>query len=155
MTGMRPDHTQVLDLKTRMRQKNPNILTIPQHFKNNGYETIGMGKIFDPRCVDNQMDRYSWSQPFKDFMKFRLLKGNKPTVIGHFQSDRAHELLAEAKRNGAVTYAELKKYLHDRGGNQVVEAADVPDEAYEDGLLNEYAKNTLKKIKKLKKNLFS
>ena len=26
MTGMRPDHTQVLDLKTRMRQKNPNIL---------------------------------------------------------------------------------------------------------------------------------
>ena len=35
MTGMRPDYTQVLDLKTRMRQKNPNIpvsythLTLP------------------------------------------------------------------------------------------------------------------------------
>ena len=137
MTGMRPDYTQVLDLKTRMRQKNPNILTIPQYFKNNGYETIGMGKIFDPRCVDSQMDRFSWSQPFKRFHEIPALKGNKPTVLGHFQSDRAHELLAEAKRNGAATYAEQKKYLHDRGGNQVVESADVPDEAYEDGLLNE------------------
>ena len=154
MTGMRPDYTQVLDLKTRMRQKNPNILTIPQYFKNNGYETIGMGKIFDPRCVDSQMDRFSWSQPFKRFHEIPALKGNKPTVLGHFQSDRAHELLAEAKRNGAATYAEQKKYLHDRGGNQVVESADVPDEAYEDGLLNEYAKKTLKELKNSKKPFF-
>ena len=154
MTGMRPDYTQVLDLKTRMRQKNPNILTIPQYFKNNGYETIGMGKIFDPRCVDSQMDRFSWSKPFKRFHEIPALKGNKPTVLGHFQSDRAHELLAEAKRNGAATYAEQKKYLHDRGGNQVVESADVPDEAYEDGLLNEYAKKTLKELKNSKKPFF-
>ena len=49
LTGMRPDYTQVYDLKTKMRDKRPDILTLPQYFKNNGYTTVGIGKIFDPR----------------------------------------------------------------------------------------------------------
>ena len=61
---MRPDYTQVYDLKTKMRGKRPDILTLPQYFKNNGYTTAGIGKIFDPRGVDNQMDAPSWSIPF-------------------------------------------------------------------------------------------
>ena len=64
MTGRRPDFTKVRDLKTRMRDVNPDILTIPEHFKNNGYQTIGVGKIYDPRCVDNDRDQPSWSVPF-------------------------------------------------------------------------------------------
>ncbi|NCZ84929.1 MAG: NAD-dependent epimerase/dehydratase family protein, partial [Burkholderiaceae bacterium] len=32
MTGRRPDHTKVWDLKTRMRDKNPAIISIPQYF---------------------------------------------------------------------------------------------------------------------------
>ena len=39
MTGKRPDYTKVRDLKTKMRDINPDILTIPEHFKINGYET--------------------------------------------------------------------------------------------------------------------
>ena len=46
LTGLRPDLTEVWDLGTQMREKNPNILTLPQYFKNNGYTTVGMGKIF-------------------------------------------------------------------------------------------------------------
>ena len=46
---MRPDYTQVYDLKTKMRDKRPDILTLPQYFKNNGYTTAGIGKIFDPK----------------------------------------------------------------------------------------------------------
>ena len=64
LTGMRPDYTQVYDLKTKMRDKRPDILTLPQHFKNNGYTTAGIGKIFDPRGVDNHQDEPSWSVPF-------------------------------------------------------------------------------------------
>ena len=154
MTGMRPDNTQVLDLKTKMRDKNPDILTIPQYFRNLGYETIGMGKIFDPRCVDNKNDQPSWSQPYTRFHELPAIKGLKGTVIGHFQSDKAHELLEEAKNKGLTKYADQKKYLHERGGNQVVEAADVPDAAYEDGTLNEYAKETLKKLKNSNKPFF-
>ena len=31
MTGMRPDHTKIWDLKTQMRDMNPDILTLPQY----------------------------------------------------------------------------------------------------------------------------
>ena len=67
MTGLRPDKTKVWDLKTKMRDINPDILTIPQYFKQMGYETTGVGKIYDFRCVDDQMDEPSWSIPFQGF----------------------------------------------------------------------------------------
>src|SRR5512133_650925 len=49
MTGMRPDYTRVWDLKTKMRDINPSIVSIPQYFISNGYLTAGIGKIFDSR----------------------------------------------------------------------------------------------------------
>ena len=64
LTGLRPDKTRVWDLKTQMRDMNPDILTLPQYFKENGYETAGVGKIFDPRSVDKDLDRVSWSIPY-------------------------------------------------------------------------------------------
>ena len=66
MTGLRPEASGVMDLKTSMRAKNPDVLTLPQHFKNNGYATAGVGKIYDPRCVDDRktLDEPSWSLPF-------------------------------------------------------------------------------------------
>ncbi len=66
MTGMYPDYTQVWDLRTKMREINPTILTIPQYFKEQGYNTAGVGKTFDNRCVDNgqDMDKPSWSIPY-------------------------------------------------------------------------------------------
>ena len=66
LTGMRPDYTKIWDLKTKMRDMNPDIVTIPQYFKQNGYTSIGMGKIFDYRCCDGYetQDVVSWSKPF-------------------------------------------------------------------------------------------
>jgi arylsulfatase A-like enzyme len=68
LTGRRPETTGILDLKTRMRDVHPDTLTLPQHFKNHGYTTVGMGKIFDPRCVDSrqQGDAPSWSIPYDE-----------------------------------------------------------------------------------------
>ena len=37
LTGLRPDKTKVWDLKTKMRDVNPDVLTLPEHFKNNGF----------------------------------------------------------------------------------------------------------------------
>ncbi|MDA3798894.1 MAG: sulfatase [Kiritimatiellae bacterium] len=67
LTGMRPDYTQVWDFKVRMRDINPDILTIPQYFKNSGYTSIGMGKIFDGRGCDgwDTQDVPSWSEPLR------------------------------------------------------------------------------------------
>ncbi|QTD37396.1 sulfatase [Polaribacter batillariae] len=67
LTGKRPDYTQVWDLKTLMRDKNPNIVTMPQYFKQNGYETAAVGKVFDYRSVDKGNDSISWTYPYDNF----------------------------------------------------------------------------------------
>jgi arylsulfatase A-like enzyme len=63
LTGLRPESNGVMDLKTRMRDINPDILTLPQFFRNHGYLTAAAGKIFDPRNVDSRDDDdpASWS----------------------------------------------------------------------------------------------
>jgi arylsulfatase A-like enzyme len=52
MTGKYPDFTKVWDLKTKIRTIHPEITTLTEYFKNNGYHSVGVGKIFDPRSVD-------------------------------------------------------------------------------------------------------
>ncbi len=65
LTGLRPDTTKVWDLETRMRDVLPNVLTLPQYLKDQGYHTLAMGKIFDGRCCDGlgKQDAASWSGP--------------------------------------------------------------------------------------------
>lgn len=81
MTGLYPESTGVMDLKTPMRSVNPDILTLPQHFKNSGYFTAATGKIYDPRCVDGRVkdDEASWSIPYKtlDYGKIKLKDGKR------------------------------------------------------------------------------
>ncbi|NGM61220.1 sulfatase [Sphingobacterium sp. SGG-5] len=61
MTGRRPNTTKVWDLKTHFRTTIPDVITLPQYFKNNGYHTQSIGKIYhDPRSAQ---DSLSWSAP--------------------------------------------------------------------------------------------
>jgi arylsulfatase A-like enzyme len=63
MTSMMPEVTGVIGFK-QMRAKLPDLITLPQHFRENGYETAACGKINDPRCVEggrNTDDPPSWS----------------------------------------------------------------------------------------------
>src|SRR5262245_56187797 len=46
LTGLRPDQTGVLDNNTAIRAKLPNIVTLPQQFRRNGYFTASLGKVF-------------------------------------------------------------------------------------------------------------
>ena len=47
-----------------MRDVDPDILSLPQYLRQQGYETTGIGKTFDGRCVDGQLDAPSWSIPY-------------------------------------------------------------------------------------------
>ena len=41
LTGLRPDATRVWDLETHFRVAQPDCITLPQHFKANGYSLLG------------------------------------------------------------------------------------------------------------------
>lgn len=62
LTGLRPDALGVYDLYTFFRKKVPTVVTLPQHFKDNGYHTERMGKIYHTGH-GNQDDSLSWSVP--------------------------------------------------------------------------------------------
>jgi iduronate 2-sulfatase len=62
LTGLRPDTTRNWHLETRFRQVMPNVTTLPEHFKNNGYKTYGVGKIFHGQTSVKQDETRSWSE---------------------------------------------------------------------------------------------
>ena len=59
MTGRRPDATRVWDLETHFRVALPNAITLPQHFKANGYYCAALSKIYHHGFEDGR----SWSEP--------------------------------------------------------------------------------------------
>ena len=64
LTGRRPDTTHVYDLDKYFREVGGNFTTIPQYFKENGYRTIGMGKIFHDGNISNNDDPVSWTDEY-------------------------------------------------------------------------------------------
>ncbi|MAM90185.1 MAG: iduronate sulfatase [Opitutaceae bacterium] len=113
LTGMRPDTLRVWDLYTHFRQNMPDAVTLPQLFMQNGYRSVGIGKIFHNwRQDDWRGDRVSWSEP--EFL--------------HYET-HGHD---EAKVEGS-----LPPNLTSGAGG--IECRDVPDEAYYDGRIAQKA----------------
>ena len=140
MTGKRPDYTQVWDLKTKMRDINPDILSLPQHLISQGYSTQGIGKIYDSRCVDKKMDEPSWSVPFYNY----------------FKSPETKELAIKFKKEGqekGLKDKELDDFVS-KSIKPAVECVDVPDNAYNDGANALRALEILEKLKSDTKPFF-
>ena len=62
MTGLRPDALNIYDLSTFFRKTVPNVVTLPQQFKDNGYTAEAIGKIYHDGH-GNHDDSLSWSVP--------------------------------------------------------------------------------------------
>ena len=137
LTGMCPDRTGVWDLKTLIRKKNPDVVTLPQYFKNNGYEVAGIGKIYDPRSVDKNSDGVSWSQPYINYESFLNSEYGKP-VMAQYQDTQTKKLyrkyLAEAKEKGLEKKKDIDAYIQ-QFVKPSTECAQVPDNAYTDGAI--------------------
>jgi len=139
MTGKRPDYTKVRDLKTKMRDINPDILSIPQYFKENGYTTVGTGKIYDPRCVDEFRDKPSWSVPYISENDIPYPAEYGKPVLGYYQSAEVKkkyaEIELEAKSKGKKNTSAYAR----KNYKPPFEISNVPDEAYTDGAIAEHA----------------
>lgn len=161
MTGKRPDYTKVWDLETTMREINPEILTIPQYFKQQGYTTLGIGKIYDPRCVGNGnfqtnlLDKESWTVPYYFTSNNYYYKGQKP-VLYYYQSNEAKALYAKinampemkGKNDSEKTAYGIARY------KPSVECIDLPDNAYNDGAQTDRTLELLKDLSKSDQSFF-
>lgn len=64
LTGRRPDTTHVYDLVSSFRHVGGNFTTLPQFFKQKGYKTYGIGKIFHGKNASGGDDTPSWTEPY-------------------------------------------------------------------------------------------
>lgn len=135
MTGARPDTTGLYHNYVSLRELQPNILTLPQHFISHGYETFYCGKIFHQGDTDEE---HSWSRnPVK------WIKGVKRPV-GPYALPENNQLKADNLKLMLAKYGEAAR----RGlaSGPAYENADVPDHAYSDGYETLRAIATMKEI---------
>jgi arylsulfatase A-like enzyme len=131
-----------------MRDINPDILSLPQYLKENGYSTQGIGKVYDQRCVDKDFDKPSWSVPYyKVNNKYYGIYGEP--AEGRYQLPET-KILAEKYIKEALASGKTKEEANDYVQKKIkpsVEAADVPDYAYTDGANTLQAIDILKQLK--------
>ena len=129
LSGCRPDTTRIYDLQTPLRTAMPDVISLPQHFRDNGYETVSIGKIYHHAKDDLQ----GWSrEPFQ----------SKGDWLGRgYLTDEAIESM---KQNEAIMRARNDRRV---GVGPAFEAADVPDSAYHDGMDTDAAIQALREVK--------
>ena len=142
MTGARPESTGLFHNYVSLRELQPDILTLPQHFIAHGYETAYCGKIFHKGDTD---EGKSWSrEPVK------WIKGIKRPGSYALESNR--KLRADNFKQMFAKYGEAAK----RGlaNGPAYEKADVPDHAYIDGYQTLRAIATMKEMARGDKPFF-
>jgi arylsulfatase A-like enzyme len=149
-TGLRPDRTKVWDLKTLMRNVNPDVVTLPQFFKEKGYETLGFGKLFHGA---KKGDQISWSVPYYEDDHLTYAKGYVYPANGKYQNPTIHEAYKEAKAQ-KLGWKATNKYLKSKGLAPSVEYLDIPDDAYEDGAIAAEGVKQLERLSKGNKPFF-
>jgi iduronate 2-sulfatase len=147
MTGTRPDTTKVWDLVTHFRKNTPDVVTLGQHFKNNGYFVKGIGKIYHGSLSDDP----TWSVPLKtpDAPKYALpenVKLDQSSKKAGSNGDAASKS-KKKKPIDEVTSEGLSANKYNSRG-PAFEAADVPDHTFQDGKVAELAVANLSEMSK-------
>ena len=137
LTGTRPDTTKVWDLQTHFRTALPNVVTLGQHFKNNGYFVQGMGKIYHGGFDDPP----SWSVPWQT--PKAQAYGLPENLALNQRQNAADEPDGEPKKKGGT---KKKEPTPKNSRGPAFEGADVPDDTFQDGKVAELAVATLKQL---------
>lgn len=122
LSGLRPATTGLRGFGKTIRDAVPEVVTLPQHFKQSGYRTVALGKIFHVYAetgLGSENDAASWSEP-------HWLPSNP--IWGPEQTRIRERLIAEATAAGKTF-----KHSHDWPRGTAFDAPDVSDEALRDG----------------------
>lgn len=121
LTGQRPDTLGLWCNGTHFRDLRPNVVTLPELFKKNGYTTRDVGKIFHNWHTEVKGDPQSWSKP--EFLHY---------------ANHGEDLPMVASRELLKNYATSPKSTR----------VDVPDEAFYDGRVANEAVRVLNEIQR-------
>jgi iduronate 2-sulfatase len=121
LTGLRPDALRLWNLPTHFRETTPAVVTLPQYFKQHGFFTRNVGKIFHNWRTRMEGDPMSWSVP----------------AVLHFATHGQDV----ARVDGGDAPPNLARARN-------AEARDVPDEAYYDGRVAAEAVDALRELKR-------
>ncbi|UCG48763.1 MAG: sulfatase, partial [Phycisphaerales bacterium] len=118
MTGLRPGATGIYDNKRVWAKETPNWITLPRHFKNNGYHVAGGGKIYHhtPRGF-NPKDQ--WHEYF-DLIADQGTQGEHVKRLGldrHYFSDMPRH------PNGSWDWGPFEKDDYEMGDGHTVKWA--------------------------------
>jgi arylsulfatase A-like enzyme len=145
LTGLRPDSIRVWDLRTDFRKNVPDVVTLPQYFKDNGYTSIGLGKTFH----NNDPDTISWSVIPETIDGFPFdpdaVYANEDNL--EIQQEKIRELKAAGR-------SRVDQLGHWYVKAKATENADVDDDAYYDGAQTTRAIEILKELKAADKPFF-
>lgn len=152
-TGLRPDSTKVWNLRTQILNVNPSAVTMQQHFKENGYETAGAGKIMHGAANEHPP---SWSIPFtkKDDLPYAEGYPVPAHENAFYQGEKEQSVYEEMKKAGIKDWKVRGKYMAEHDAMPATEALDVPDDAYVDGALATWANGLLGQFAKSGKPFF-
>ena len=148
MTGTYPDHCKVWDLETNFRNSAPQLFSMPEYLRSNGYVTAISGKkIYHNGSVSQGHDAKSWTIPYTLPDDFDPAFHHPAGRLYHNDSlqQLASQYYAEASQNG-ISDMEGQDWYVFKKIMVSTEMADVSDEAYEDGL---YTKHALTKLRDL------
>lgn len=132
LTGRYPDSLGIYDVTTPLRAVQPNAVTMPEYFKQRGYVTVGVGKVFHQRgasSLGSLNDPQSWTMPHWTPAASGPTANWSPALAARIESARDQHQRRGSKEplpNGPVT-----------------EAPTVDDFALPDGLIARRAINLL------------
>lgn len=135
MTGARPESTGLFHNYVSLRELQPDIVTLPQHFIAHGYNAFYCGKIFHQGDTDEGL---SWNMKPVKWMK------DIPRPKGGYALEKNNRLKADNLKQMIEKYGDAAR--RGLGSGPAYEKADVPDHAYSDGYETQRAIATMKKL---------
>lgn len=115
LSGVRPGVHRFLGYSTYQQEDYPGVLSLPMHFKNNGYTTISNGKVYHHRNDDKEAWNEIWRpkphySPTDYVLEKNVELDNQQEVRGYpYENAEVHDTLYRDGRIAKKSVDDLKK----------------------------------------------